>query len=135
MTKLSLRLDWSEMDLFGHINNVSFFKYIQSARVNYWEVTGIPQISETNKIGSMLASSSCQMKRPLFYPGNILIESWMEYIKNSSFSIHHRMLIEKGELSAEAQDVMVLYDFNKNEKVLFPQSLKEKIEQQEGRRF
>jgi acyl-CoA thioester hydrolase len=27
--KLQLRLDWSELDYFGHVNNVSFFKYIR----------------------------------------------------------------------------------------------------------
>lgn len=34
-TSLELRIDWSEMDLFGHVNNVAFFKYVQASRVNY----------------------------------------------------------------------------------------------------
>jgi len=35
-SKLPIRIDWSEMDLFGHVNNVMYFKYIQASRVNYW---------------------------------------------------------------------------------------------------
>ncbi|MCE3258723.1 MAG: hypothetical protein K0S12_364, partial [Bacteroidetes bacterium] len=34
-TEIKIQLDWSEMDLFGHVNNVAYFKYIQAARVNY----------------------------------------------------------------------------------------------------
>ena len=46
---LQLRLDWSEMDLFGHINNVSYFKYIQASRVHYWEQSGISKLFEEKK--------------------------------------------------------------------------------------
>lgn len=28
-TKISLRIDWSELDTFGHINNVMIMKFIQ----------------------------------------------------------------------------------------------------------
>ena len=43
---LTLRVDWSEMDLFGHINNVMYAKYIQSARVNFVEKIGIMKMLE-----------------------------------------------------------------------------------------
>lgn len=45
------------------------------------------------------------------------------------------MLDDKGQITAEAQDVMVLFDFNKNEKIPFSKELKDKIEQLEGRTF
>lgn len=131
--KLALRLDWSEMDMFGHINNVSFFKYIQAARVNYWEQVGIAQLFQENQVGIMLASSACQFRKPLFYPGNITIESGMAYIKNTSFSIHQRILDHNNELSAEAQDVILLYNFKDNTKVVFPSHIRQTIAQLEGR--
>lgn len=28
-TNISLRIDWSELDAFGHINNVMIMKYVQ----------------------------------------------------------------------------------------------------------
>ncbi len=30
-----IRIDWSELDLFGHVNNVTFFKYIKQLVCNY----------------------------------------------------------------------------------------------------
>jgi acyl-CoA thioester hydrolase len=129
--KLELRIDWSELDYFGHVNNVSFFKYIQAARVNYWEIIGLSQSHIESNIGPMLASCKCDFKQPLFYPGQITVLTRVEFIKNTSFSFHHKILNSKGETAAEAQDVMVMFDFNKNEKTEFPVALKLKIEKLE----
>jgi acyl-CoA thioester hydrolase len=133
--KLNLRLDWSEMDLFGHINNVMFFKFMQASRVHYWEVSKFDGDFKTKRIGPLLASSSCQFRKPLFYPGNIVVEARVDFIKNSSFGIVHRILNDKGEVCAEGQDVVVLFDFNKNEKVTIPEHIRQTIEKIENRKF
>ena len=41
ITNISLRIDWSELDVFGHINNVMFNKYAQTARLNYVDTIGL----------------------------------------------------------------------------------------------
>lgn len=133
--KLPLRIDWSEMDLFGHINNVAYFKYIQASRVHYWEVTGVAASFAQTKIGPILLSTSCQFIKPLHYPGNIVIESRIEFMKTTSFGIHHRILNEAGEVAAEAHDVIVTYDFNKSEKTALQPQFRQAVEQLEGRSF
>jgi acyl-CoA thioester hydrolase len=133
--KLELRIDWSEMDLYGHVNNVSYFKYIQAGRVNYWLQTGLTEMFTKEKIGPILASTHMDFKSPLHFPGNITVETRMEFIKNSSFGLQHRILNDKGEVAAEAKDVIVVFDFNKNEKVLFPDILRKEVERIEGRKI
>lgn len=132
---LKIRIDWSELDYFGHVNNVSFFKYVQASRVNYWDHIGLTQSHRKTNIGPMLASSRCDFKRPLSYPGQITILARVDFIKNTSFSIIHKLLNEEGYVAAEAQDIMVMFDFNRNEKIPFPADLKEKIEDLEKRAF
>src|ERR1700722_1626376 len=100
--KLSLRLDWSEMDMFGHINNVMYFKFIQASRVNYWENVKLMRDYREQKIGPMLLSTSCHFKKPLFSPGNITLQAKVEFIKNSSMGLHHQIINDKQELAAEA---------------------------------
>jgi hypothetical protein len=53
--KLELRIDWSEIDLFGHVNNLAILKYIQAARVNYLEKIGLMQLRSSIKILMFLA--------------------------------------------------------------------------------
>ncbi len=121
---LDLRLDWSEMDLFGHINNVSYFKYVQASRVHCWEVCGLAASFSETKTGPILRSTTCEFLKPLHFPGNISVRAKIDFVKNTSFGIHHRIYNEQGELCAEAADVIVWFDFNANSKTLITNELR-----------
>lgn len=125
--KHSIRIDWSELDYFGHVNNVSFFKYVQSARVNFWDKIGLTESHLKTDIGPLLASCKCDFKRTLHYPGNIEVETNVKHIGNTSFSFQHILRNEKGEIAAEAEDVMVMFDFKNNTKVVLTEEFKQSL--------
>lgn len=130
--KLTLRIDWSEMDLFAHVNNLAFMKYVQAARVNYWEHIGLTQMHAQKKQGPMLASTSCTFLKPLFYPGQVAIQTKLAFVKTTSFGLHHQLLNEKNEIVAEAADVVVMYDFTRESKMEIPGEIRKAIEGIEG---
>ncbi|MCD6063901.1 MAG: hypothetical protein K0R82_1812 [Flavipsychrobacter sp.] len=130
--KLKLRLDWSEMDLFGHINNVSYFKYVQASRVNYWEMIGLTKFHSESGIGPMLASTSCRFFKPLFYPGSIMVQASITNIGNTSFKMKHQILDINHTIAAEAEDVIVMYNFKEEEKAVIPEDIRKKIIELEG---
>ena len=134
-TQLQLRIDWGEMDIFLHVNNVSFFKYIQAARVNYWEKIGLTPMHNNSNTGPMLASTNCQFKMPLYYPGNVTIKSKVGFIKTTSFSIQHVLLNDNGDVVAEAEDIVVVFNFTKHEKAPLWKGLIETIESIEKKSF
>ncbi len=116
--ELNLRIDWSELDLFGHVNNVMYAKYMQAARVNFMEKVGIMKTYEEQKIGFMVAATSILYYKPIFYPGNISIKTLVKETKNTSFVLEHDIYNSEGELCSRGEDVIVYFDFNKNEKLL-----------------
>ena len=126
--QLKLRIDWSDLDMLGHVNNVSYFKFIQSSRVNYWQHHGIDVTKKPEPIGMMLASCNCKFMKPLFFPGNVIVNVSLDFIKNTSFGLHHQILNDQNEIVAEAHDVAVMFDFSKNEKVLIPDELRKLME-------
>lgn len=130
--QLELRIDWSEIDLFGHVNNLAIMKYLQSARVLYLERISLMQSQAETKIGPILASAACQFRKPLHYPGRVTVHSRVDLVKNSSFRIAHRLVDEAGELTAEGQDIIVLYDFHRRSKIAIPQELRASIERLES---
>lgn len=134
-TKLELRIDWSEIDLFGHVNNVAILKYVQAARVNYAENIGLMQSQAETKIGPILASTSCQFRKPLFYPGQVTIYSNIDYIRNTSLRMQHEIYNDNSEIAAVAQDIIVLFDFCQNTKLTISKDIREKIEKIEGKKF
>jgi acyl-CoA thioester hydrolase len=126
--ELEIKLDWSEMDLFGHINNVAYFKYAQSARVNYLEEVGINTADPENKHSFAVANSSCQFKAPLFFPGAIKVITTTDWIKNTSLQLSHKLYDQKNELAAEITDVLVLFDYATQKKLLISDEIKSKIQ-------
>jgi len=132
MTHLTLRLDWSEQDLYGHINNVSYFKYQQAARVNFWEAIGLTAQDGTEGLGPLLAAANMRFVLPLHYPGTVRLETEVSFLKNTSFGLHHRMYDEAGTLCAEGEDVVVAFDYSAGEKKLIPDSLRALLESHLG---
>lgn len=126
---LELRIDFSDLDMYRHVNNVSYMRFLQSGRVNFWEATGIYQLYENTDQGTMLVSTHCDFKKPLFYPGKAIIKTKLGFMKNSSFGLDHLILNGKGEVCAEGRDVVVCYDFSKDQTFRIPEELREKMSQ------
>lgn len=61
------KVAWGDMDAFGHVNNAVYYRYIESARICYFEELNIFQ----QDIYTVVASSQCQYLRPLFYPDQL----------------------------------------------------------------
>jgi acyl-CoA thioester hydrolase len=123
--KLELRLDWSEQDTFLHINNVAYFKYTQAARLKMLEKVGLVTMHQTENIGPTLGHTQCKFIKPLFYPGQIVVYSYVKEIKNTSFVIQHVIINSKNEIVAEAEDVIVVYDYSNEIKQEIPVKVKE----------
>ncbi len=135
MAKISITIDWSELDLYGHVNNVAYYKYMQAARICYCDSIGLTAINETGKLSFILAASNCHYKQKLFYPGTIEILSSVSQIGNSSFHLDHCIYNHKGELVAQGKDVLVIYDYEKNHKVQIDEILKNTLNQSLSRQY
>lgn len=130
---MELRIDWSEIDSYGHINNLAIMRYVQTARVDYLERIGMLPLDAGTGIGPILASTSCQFKRQLYYPGKVTIHSVLDHIRTTSFQMSHQVLNEAGELVAEARDVLVMFDFKKNAKCPVSEAFRERMQAGEDR--
>ncbi|WP_037317568.1 thioesterase family protein [Salegentibacter sp. Hel_I_6] len=127
--KLDLRIDWSDLDMYKHVNNISFMRYMQSGRVNFWEASGIYEMYEDSNMGTMLVSTHCDFKKSLYYPGKTIVKTKLDFIKNSSFGLKHLILNEALEICAEGKDIVVCYDFEKDETFKIPEDLRTKLSQ------
>ncbi|MUP45354.1 acyl-CoA thioesterase [Gramella sp. BOM4] len=124
---LEIRIDWSDLDMYEHVNNVSYMRYLQSGRVNFWEASGIHEFYRNSDQGTMLVSTKCDFRKPLFYPGKAVVKTRLDFIGNKSFGLEHIILTERNEISAEGKDIVVCFDFSKNETFPVPDWLRDKI--------
>lgn len=126
-THLTLRIDWSELDVFGHVNNVMFMKYVQAARLQYVEEIGLMELYRSAHTGFMVAETTCQFKKPLHFPGMVNLHTKQRSIGNTSFVLEHHITNERNETVAIATDALVVYDFTKHEKCLIPEAIRKQM--------
>jgi len=121
---IETEIEWAELDLFGHVNNVAFFSYVQKARIRFCELIGLTSLNDSDKLGFIVASSKCDFKLPLFYPGKIKIELMVSKINNTSFELSYQILNQQNQVAALATDVLVVFNYNERKKRNISDNLK-----------
>jgi len=133
MAELIIRIDWSELDLYGHVNNVMICKYIQAARIQYCEKVGFGTLNEKGKPGFIVAASNVLYKKKVLYPGQLRVVSHVEWMKTTSFHLAHMIYNEQNDILVEAFDIIVVYDYEKDTKTAITKELMLAIEQLENK--
>lgn len=124
IAKIELKVDWSDLDAYGHVNNLAILRFFQTARIYFLEKFDLSPVNLKEGKGPIMAYVSGQFKKILHYPETITICTKIVEVKNTSFKMEHSILNEQCEIIAEGEDVVVYYDFVKNEKIVIPDELK-----------
>lgn len=99
---------FSDVDVYGHVNNVKYFEYYQEARLAF--LMSLGRDAGEKGFSLVVARLDVDYKRPiLFRPEPYLVESWVTRVGRSSFDIHSE--IRDGEtVLSRAQAAMVTFD-------------------------
>lgn len=126
---IELPVEWGDMDAFGHVNNVIFYRYFENSRIAYLEKIGVWEHMEKHKVGPILASSRCKYKVPLTYPDTVSVGSRVTIIKEDRFLMEHVIYSHKNEeVAAEGEGTIVIFDYGKGTKAAIPEHVRNNIE-------
>jgi len=105
-------LRWSDMDAFGHVNNVPFLTYLEEARVDLLFVhLGSEAAAQKLASGVVVARHEIDYTAPLtFRPEPVAIDVWVTKLGTSSFTLAYEVKDDDGPVYARAATVMVPYD-------------------------
>ena len=67
---------WSDMDMLGHVNNTSYFRYFEQARIE-WTYGLQPSAEVYSGTGPVVVNASCTFLVPLVYPGEIEVRMYL----------------------------------------------------------
>jgi acyl-CoA thioester hydrolase len=125
---LEFQVDWADLDLFGHMNNVAYFRYIQAARVAFCAHCGMDVLGSGKTPGFMVAETTCAFYEAMEYRQSCAVITTTDYVKTTSFRLVHTF-ISAGRKMAEGADVLVCYDHRQKEKLPVPQQMRRNLEQ------
>lgn len=115
---------WGDMDAFGHVNNVMYYRYIESARIEY--LTQVEAFS--HGLISVVSSSSCRFYRPVFFPDLLKIGVRVVELRNSGFRMSYVLYSNhQGQMVATGEAIVVMVNAETNEKAALPIELRQKI--------
>ena len=120
---------WGDLDLHGHVNNVWIFRYIENARIAYYERIEKYEYERQSGTSFVLASTECKFRRPLTYPATVSIGARVSEIQADRMLMDYLLVSGPDQLiAAEARATLVSFDYRTNQKSQFPDELKSRIE-------
>src|SRR4249920_2790349 len=90
-TVITLPVQWGDQDAFGHVNNVVYFRWMESARIAYFRQANLGVADNKHGIGPILASIKCDFRRQLIYPDTLVISASIVSFGRTSMKMVHRV--------------------------------------------
>jgi acyl-CoA thioester hydrolase len=119
---------WQDNDIYGHVNNVTYYSFFDSAVNTYLIERGELDIHDGAVVG-FVVSSSCDYFASIAYPD--LIEVGLRVTKLASSSVQYELAVFKvgeDEASAVGRLVQVFVDRTSNLPVPLPDPLREALQ-------
>ncbi len=119
---------WGEMDALQHVNNVVYFRYFETARLEYFNAINLLVNLGQSQIGPVLSETNCRYKLPITYPDTLLIGSKVIDIQDDRFTMEYCIVSKKlGKVSTVGHATGVMFDFKNNTKAKLPDAIKQSI--------
>lgn len=110
--ELSFPVRWGEMDAFEHVNNVTYFRYFEDARIRYFRSVGMLEHMEETGCGPILASTQCRFRLPLSYPDDVTVGTCVRDLGANRFTMHYRVYSHNHKtLAASGTGLIIFYDY------------------------
>ena len=81
---------WGDMDAMGHVNNTVYFRYMEQARVTWYERM-FGELSGGRDEGIVIVNASCNFLKPLTYPGTVDVHMSFGAATRSSIHSYYEM--------------------------------------------
>ena len=126
---VELPVQWGEMDAYGHLNNTVFFRFFESARVEFLKECRFLESYDELNIGAILHSTSCRFRLPLFYPDTVVVGAKASEIGEDRFTMAYRIFSkDQNAIAADGEGIVVSFDYANSKKAPLPNIVVEALE-------
>ena len=133
---IRIPIQWGDLDAYGHVNNLAYLKWFETARAVYASRVGVDVLPRQHGVGAILASISCKYLRQLSYPGKVCSGVRVARLSIGTITLEFRIADERiGVPVAEGSCDAVLYDYTAGTPVPIPDPIRAAVEKLEGRAF
>ena len=114
------------MDAMGHVNNTVYFRYMEQARINWFENL-VPRAEAWTRIGLVIVNASCNFKKPINYPGTVEVKVFAGAPGGSSVATFYELLLNQ-EIHADGAATVVFIDAKEQKPLRIPKTIREALQ-------
>ncbi|KIO36937.1 MULTISPECIES: thioesterase family protein [unclassified Shewanella] len=119
-----IQVAWGEMDALQHVNNVVYFRYFETARIDFFnQLFPLDKLYKSG-MGPVISDNNARYKRPVTFPDTLLVGVSISDIHKDRFTMHYQVFSERQQaITTTGSSVAVMFDFNKQAKAELPAEL------------
>ncbi len=119
-----IAIRWGDLDSVGHVNNTVYFRYMEQARIDWFESLGYP-VGPCAE-GPVIVNASCTFIKQLNYPGNVEVKTYVGAVGRSSMEtwIEMRPSYDPDTVYAEGGAKIVWVNYAAGKSQQLPQDLR-----------
>lgn len=130
----SLQVRFSDVDVYGHVNNVKYFEFFQEARIDYltriWKDISGDISGDAARVPTVIAQMDVDYRQPiLFRLEPYVVQSWVSHVGTSSFAVESEIR-EGDRLFSRARVVLVTFDAETQKAAPAPAAYRELLQAQ-----
>lgn len=117
-----IELRFSDLDLYGHVNSVVYFSYLETARVKLF--SGFFSELTKQQIFTLVARAECDYKQPILFGDELIVSLTVSRIGTTSFDLTYQLHNGGEKIYATAVTTMVCFDNVKKVTVAVPECIR-----------
>jgi len=128
----SVQMRWGDADRLGHINNATYFTYLECGRTHY--MANVVPADATAGLwktqGPILADMQCSFRRELHAPGDVIVATRFTPGERSTAVVTAGLFLPAypEEPVATSKAVIVWMDYVNGSSILLPEAVRQAIE-------
>jgi acyl-CoA thioester hydrolase len=116
----SLKVRYADLDAQGHVNNATYFTYMEQARFEYMAALGLWRPGQDfMSVGTIVAEATCTYKRPILLGQTVDVAVRTARIGNKSATMEYRLTVDGAE-AATGRSVQVAFDYVSGQSIPVP---------------
>ncbi len=72
--EMVIPIRWGDMDAMGHLNNASYFRYLETCRIDWFRSIGC--LLDASGEGMVIVNAFCNFYQQIEYPGDVLVRMY-----------------------------------------------------------
>lgn len=115
---------WGEMDALQHVNNVVYFRYFETARIDFFNRLFPLDALYKSGVGPVISENQARYKRPVTFPDTLLVSVSISDIQSDRFTMHYQAFSKQQQaITTLGSSVAVMFNFKTGQKAELPAEL------------